>query len=76
MKLWEADSRRYKYIARISADGKHWIFITDHSSSPSAGWQKLDFPARPVRFIEINGLHNSWNNGFHLVEIEAYCALK
>lgn len=73
IKLWDGDTRRFKYIASVSADGKNWNVIADHSDKPSAGWESHEFAARPLRFIKVRGLHNTVNSGFHIVEIEAYC---
>ena len=39
---------------------------------PAKGWQSHKFPSAEIKAIKILGIFNSANEGFHVVEIEAY----
>ena len=44
------------------------------SERRAQGWQKVNLDKVMVRYIRINGLSNSANQLFHVVEVEAYGA--
>ena len=71
--LWDADPKRtYRYrlfVQRQASDD--WNLIADHSSKPSKSWQAHSFNKRAVSAVRIEGLCNSANAQFHVVEIEA-----
>jgi hypothetical protein len=72
--LWDSDSRYYRYAVDVTADGKEWTQIVDHSDGQWKSWQEISFTSsRPVKAIRIKGLYNSANSGFYIVELEAYC---
>lgn len=71
--LWDADRRRtYRYRLFVQhQSGDDWDLIADHKDKPSKSWQAHSFKKRAVRAVKIEGLGNSVNDQFHLVEIEA-----
>ena len=72
MLLWDGDGRSYRYRVETSVDGKTYQPLADYSEEERRSWQELRFKKRAVKYIRIHGLHNSANNGFHMVEVEAY----
>jgi len=70
--LWSGDDRTYRYVLEASADGKRFTTLADHRDKPSSGWQKFTFRPRPIKTIRIRGLANTANQGFHVVEVQAY----
>ena len=71
--LWDGDDRYYRYTIDVSADGKEWTQLADRSKGKWKSWQEFNFPPRPVKKIRVNGLYNSANSGFYIVEMEAFC---
>ena len=75
--LWEgseADKPRtylYQLYVQRKEDGE-WEMIADYSKRPAKGWQSHKFPSAEIKAIKILGIFNSANEGFHVVEIEAY----
>jgi hypothetical protein len=71
--LWDAEAKRtYRYrlfVQRQASDD--WDLIADHSEKPSKSWQEHSFNNRAVSAVRIEGLGNSSNTQFHVVEIEA-----
>ncbi|MCX7047357.1 MAG: family 20 glycosylhydrolase [Candidatus Sumerlaeota bacterium] len=67
------DGRRYyQYTVEISADGKEWARVGDMSQNTKLSTSKGDefkFPKRPARYVRVNVLKNSVNEGAHIVEI-------
>jgi hypothetical protein len=70
--LWDGDNRSYRYKAEISIDGRIWKTVADHRKNERKGWQEIKFPYQFVKYIKVQGLHNTKNKGFHIVELEAY----
>ncbi|MEC9056711.1 MAG: discoidin domain-containing protein [Verrucomicrobiota bacterium] len=70
--LYEGDKRKYGYKLSVSADGRKWDQVA--SERRAQGWQKVNLDKVMVRYIRINGLSNSANQLFHVVEVEAYGA--
>ena len=56
----------------MSVDGKDYIRVIDYSNYHCRSWQNLYFPQRVVRYIRVVGTHNTANNVFHLVTVEAF----
>lgn len=73
MLLWDGGERFYQYTIETSADGKNYQMVADCSKGEYRSWQALKFPPRLAKFIRLKGLFNSSNQGFHVVELEAYC---
>jgi hypothetical protein len=73
MMLYDLDNRGYQYVISTSADGRSYQTLVDRSKGQWRSWQVIRFPPRPVQYIKINGLTNSANPRFHIVELEAYC---
>ena len=73
VKLWDGDSRYYRYALEVSADGKNYQLVANHSKDQPKGLQVIRFRPRPVKFIRLHGLYGSKNKNFHVVELEAYC---
>jgi hypothetical protein len=72
--LWDGNNRHYQYTLEVSPDGENWMMAADCSTGEWRSWQTIDLPRPlPIRFIRVNGLFNSDNAFFHLVELEAYC---
>jgi len=72
MLLWDLDDRFYQYTIDTSVDGKKWQRLIDRSKGKWRSWQKINFKPRKVKYIRINGIHNSANATFHIIEFEAY----
>lgn len=72
-RLWDGEPRFYRYKLSVSSDGIHYDLIKDASRGEWSGWQQIVFPTRPVKTILLEGLYNSANPRFHVVELEAYC---
>lgn len=73
MLIWDLDNRYYQYILETSPDGKTFVPLVDRSKGEWRSWQVINFPARRVKAIRLKGTYNSTGNGFHIVELEAYC---
>jgi hypothetical protein len=72
----QVDARRYRYRLAVSKDNNNWEELYTTAPSPEAGtigWQIFNFKtAIRVRYIRIYGLHNTDNEYFHIVEVEAH----
>jgi serine/threonine protein kinase len=71
--LWDGNRRHYRYTIETSLDGKSFGPLVDHSTGEWRSWQTISFAPRPVKYIKVQGLYNSDNKWFHIVELEAYC---
>ena len=75
--IWDGgaspSSRFYRFVLETSPDGKTYVPLVDRSRGEWRSWQTIEFPARLVQTIRLKGIYNSANNGFHVVEVEAYC---
>ncbi|MBN1394776.1 MAG: hypothetical protein JW959_07120 [Pirellulales bacterium] len=72
-RLRDHDSRYYRYKLSVSSNGARYDTVKDASRGEWTSWQQIAFPARPVKTILVEGLYNSANHLFHIVELEAYC---
>jgi hypothetical protein len=69
--------RYYQYTVETSTDGKTWAGVADMSknkqpSTPAGDLHK--FPPRPARYVKVNMLYHSLNEGVHLVEVKVLAA--
>lgn len=65
--------RIYKYRLLNSLDHRIWEVLYDTGEEGYNGWQVFNFPdGIQSRYIRIHGIYNSVNEGFHVVQIEAY----
>jgi len=60
----------YKLYTQRRSGGK-WDLVSDHSKKPSKSWQEHSFNPRMVTAVKVEGLGNSANKQFHIVELEA-----
>ena len=71
--LWNGDGRSFNYAMKVSADGQHYVPLVNRSKGEWRGWQVVDFAPRPVKAVQLVGLHGSSAEEFLVVEFEAYC---
>ena len=75
-KLWDRDSRfyRYKLEASQALARDEWVLLADRTAEPLEcyGWQVIVFKPMLVCRLRLTGTFNSANKGFHVVEFEAY----
>jgi len=67
--------RFYRYTVETSIDGKTWTRIADMSANRRPAGPKGDdhrFPARRVRYVRVNMLYHSLNEGVHIVEVRVF----
>uniref|UniRef100_A0A1A9WK51 BTB domain-containing protein n=1 Tax=Glossina brevipalpis TaxID=37001 RepID=A0A1A9WK51_9MUSC len=69
--LWDRDNRAYSYFIEVSADRIQWDRIIDYSQYHCRSWQFLYFQEQAMRYIKLVGTHNTVNNIFHVVSLEA-----
>lgn len=74
--LWDKDTRSYSYYIETSVDQNNWTRVIDYTKYPCRSWQFLYFPSCAVRYIKLVGTHNTANDYFHAVALEAYYATK
>lgn len=60
-RLWDYDSRTYKYYIETSTNKKHWEMAVDRRNQECMSWQDLKFSERATVFIKLTGTHNSVN---------------
>jgi hypothetical protein len=74
--LWEKDNRfyRYKLEASPAMARDEWVLLADRTGETNEcrGWQVVTFKTQLVCRLRLTGTHNSSNEGFHVVEVEAY----
>jgi hypothetical protein len=75
--LWDrSEERYYRYKLEICADdkGSAWTMAQDRSGpiEQCKSWQVIRFKPQIVKQIKLTGTFNSANNGFHVVELQAY----
>ncbi len=75
IKLWDGDSRYYRYAVAISADGRNYTPLVNNNRGEWRSWQRIRVPSQPVKSVKLFGLYNSSNSQFHVVEFEAYCVI-
>ena len=74
--LWDKDNRffRYKLEASPAMARDEWVLVADRTGETNEcrGWQVVTFKTQLVCRLRLTGTHNSANEGFHVVELEAY----
>ncbi len=74
--LWDLDTRFYRYKLEIhpALSGKDWMVVADFTGKhhKRRSWQNINFDLQTVRRIRITGTYNSENNGFNVVEVQAF----
>jgi len=71
------DGRCYQYTVEASTDGKEWKQIVDMSRNTKASTEAADdhtFPAVQARYVRVQLLKNSANEGVHLNELMVFKA--
>lgn len=66
--------RKYKFSLSLSGDGITYypIYSNEHSEG-GLGWYSFEFITETYgRYVRLNGLHNSKNDGFHIVQFEVH----
>lgn len=76
IKTWDKDGRLYKYQIFISNDKSNWTTIIDRSTEGKSGWDEGENNTEYIKYIKINGIHNTKNKGFHIVQLEVYLNTK
>lgn len=69
--LYDLDRRKYGFRLLVSNDGESWELVNS-SEKVDAGWQEINLEDTKARYVRINGLSNTANLGFHVVEVEVY----
>ena len=69
--LYDLDRRKYGFRLLVSDDGESWELV-NNSEKVDAGWQEINLEDTKARYVRINGLSNTANLGFHVVEVEVY----
>ena len=69
--LYDLDRRKYGFRLLVSNDGESWELVNS-SEKVDAGWQEINLEDTKARYVRINGLSNTANLGFHVVEAEVY----
>jgi hypothetical protein len=70
--FYSLDERSYNYTLQTSADGSDFKTVADRSSGKWSGWQSIKLSGRPIKSLRLNGVRNTANTFFHVVEFEAY----
>lgn len=71
--LWDRDHRIYKYRLLTSVNFKEWNVHYDSFDKGYSGWQEFNFINKiNVRYIRIHCVWNSVNEGFHIVQLQAF----
>ncbi len=71
---WDG-SRYYQYTVEVSLDGASWAQVADRSANTVPGNEKADeikLGSRLLRYVKVNMLHGSANEGVHIVELRVW----
>lgn len=71
---WDGQ-RYYQYDIAVSEDGKNWTRVVDMRNNTKIATEAGDmhqFPAVSARYVRVNVLKNSANEGVHLVEVRVF----
>jgi hexosaminidase len=70
------DGRRYyQYTVEVSPDGRSWAMVADRSQNTQPANQQGDqivFSPTPARYVKVNMLKGSANEGVHLIEVRVW----
>ena len=74
-RLQDKEDRPAGYVLQVSADGKAFVSVADHSRDQRRGLQVIHFWPRPVKIIKLVGLaaDESQRGSLDVVGWEAYC---
>lgn len=72
-RLYDDDKRTYKFRVAVSGTEGDWEPVADKSQTGGSSWQNIEFQPKDIRYIRLEGLHNTANERFHVIELEAYC---
>jgi hexosaminidase len=67
--------RYYQYTVDVSQDGKTWTQVVDMSANTKIATENgdpHDIKPQPVRYVRVNMLKNSANEGVHIGEVRVY----
>ncbi|HEY3320030.1 MAG TPA: hypothetical protein VGP72_06170 [Planctomycetota bacterium] len=73
--LWDKDTRFYRYKLDVRpSETSDWLLLLDRTNDGEQcrNWQTIPFARQIVKQIRLTGTYNSSNDGFHVVEVEAY----
>jgi hypothetical protein len=74
--LWDKDNRFFRYKLEVSPAmaRDEWVLVADRTGETNEcrGWQVVTFKTQLVCRLRLTGTYNSANEGFHVVELEAY----
>ncbi|MEQ1933271.1 MAG: discoidin domain-containing protein, partial [Fimbriimonadaceae bacterium] len=71
---WDG-SRYYQYTVETSPDGAKWEMAADRSANTtpaSSSGDQIKFATRSVRYVRVNMIKGSANEGVHLVELRVW----
>jgi hexosaminidase len=71
---WDG-SRYYQYTVETSPDGEKWEMAADRSANTtpaSSSGDQIKFATRSVRYVRVNMIKGSANEGVHLVELRVW----
>lgn len=71
---WDG-ARYYQYTVEASIDGKEWWIVCDKSNNTHPAGPEGDeflFKPRRARYVRLNVLKNSDNEGVHIVELQVF----
>ena len=69
------DGRYYQYNIELSTDGKSWTKVADAAANTKPADEngyRHTFSPTPARYVRVNMLKNSANEGQHIVELRVY----
>ncbi len=70
-RLWDYDGRWYNYSLYISTDGSNWTRLVNNKHAQSVQWYNFS-SFTPLRYVRVEGLENTANSGFHIIEFAVY----
>ena len=73
---WDS-GRYYQYTVNVSVDGKSWTQVVNmgrNTRPATAAGDRHSIAPTDARFVRVNMLHNSANEGVHIAEIRVYAA--
>lgn len=72
-RLWDNDYRSYYgYSIEVSEDNSSWKKVVDKLTTIVSGHQIDSFSEASARYIRYTGKGNTINQGFHIIEVDAF----
>jgi hypothetical protein len=71
--------RYYQYTMEVSKDGTNWQRVGDHGKNTKPSTPegvRFAFAPLSARYIRVNMLYHSLNEGVHIVEVEVESAVQ